>query len=92
MIYKLNMMTQGICQYIQLYYPDEYQRCHQMSSKMEPAQKYTQILLMESFHSGHLSLLQDPALQRLRYRLTRLKTLFLLSPFLLMVVITIITY
>jgi hypothetical protein len=91
-VYKLSAITQGICQYIQHHYPDEYAHCEQMSRTICQAQNHTQILLMESFHSGQLLLLQDPALQQLRQQLTRSKILFVVSPFLLMIVMTIVTY
>jgi uncharacterized protein YxeA len=90
-VYKLNVITQNICQYIQHHYPDEYAHCDQMSSQMDPEQKDIQIQLMESFHSGNVLLLQDPALEQLRQQLFRSKILFVLSPFLLMIVMTIVT-
>jgi uncharacterized protein YxeA len=91
-VYKLNVITLNICQYIQHHYPDEYAHCDQMSNKMDPRQKDNQIQLMQSFHSGNVLLLQDPALEQLRRQLSRSKILFVLSPFLLMIVMTIVTY
>jgi len=91
-VYKLNVITQRICHYIESHYPDEYEDCHKIACQMGQEQKGPQIMLMESFHSGNMLRVQDPALQQLRQQLTRLKTLFVVSPFLLMILTSIVTY
>ncbi|WP_160053863.1 hypothetical protein [Shewanella litoralis] len=89
-VYKLNQCTHGICLYIQQHYQDEYQHCETLARIAGGGQRNTSLFVMESFHSGKLASIDDPQLQHMRQQLTRLKTLFILSPTLIFLSIAII--
>ncbi|MGI2170587.1 hypothetical protein ACROAE_10365 [Shewanella sp. MF05960] len=89
-VYKLNQCTHGIYLYIQQHYQDEYQHCEALGRSAGGGQRNTSLFVMESFHSGKLASIDDPQLQQMRQQLTRLKTLFILSPALIFLSIIII--
>ncbi|GGP58573.1 hypothetical protein GCM10009409_25510 [Shewanella saliphila] len=89
-IYRLNKCTHSIYLYIQQHYPDEYQHCDALGRNAGGGRHNTSLFVMESFNSGKLANIDDPALQQMRQRLSRLKALFILSPTLIFLTITII--
>lgn len=89
-VYKLNQCTHRIYLYIQKHHQDEYQHCKTLGGIAGGGQRNTSLFVMESFHSGKLASVDDPQLQQLRQQLTRLKTLFILSPTLIFIIITLI--
>ncbi|GGB61948.1 hypothetical protein K8B83_09675 [Shewanella inventionis] len=90
-IYRLNGVTHHICHYIKRSYPKVYEECERIGSKMGDAKKGTEVMLMESFNTGDISHLNDANLQQFRQQLTRLKVSLAISPWLLMVLMDVLS-